>query len=174
MKYLIIPLLLITTCYSQSEESFSSVLGTTNTKDIKYTMVYQFPLTNRDGTVTQLKLIKFDKENCVMIDGVKGCSAGFTETINNFKRKYDPEHLIDTTETINLTFTMKGKTPVVSEEDILHELNHSNFNHYMSREICETNYRYPECQEALAYNYTHLVRQVRDLQRLKLIKINTL
>ena len=174
MKYLIIPLLLVTTCHSQSEESFSSVLGTTNTKDIKYTMVYQFPLTNRDGTVTQLKLIKFDKENCVMIDGVKGCSAGFTEIKDNQTRKQDPEHPVDTTESINLIFTTKGKTPVISEEDLFHELTHSNFTHYMSRKVCETNWRYGECQEAIAYNYTHLVKQVRDLQKLKLIKINTL
>lgn len=151
-----------------TEEIMSALTGTAGS--MSYTMVYQYPLMNRDGTVTQFKLIKFNKENCVEIDGQRGCVGGFTEAKSNFTRKTDTEHYVDTTESINLTFT-PGKIPKVDEENVLHELVHSNFLHYMSRPVCETNYRYSECQEALAYNYTYLLKQVRQLQKQGRIKL---
>lgn len=151
-----------------TEEAMSALVGTTAKPD--YSMVYQYPLMHRDGTVMQLKLIKFNKENCVVIDGEKGCSGGFTEQTSNYKRRYDSEHPVDTTETINLVFT-PGKIPKVNEENIMHEVYHAVNLHYMSRPDCETNWRYSTCMENQAYDYTYVIRQIRDLQTQKRIKL---
>jgi len=168
MKYLI-PLLLVTTAYAQTEETLSGITGS---QPMDYDTMYQFPLMHRDGSVVQLKLIKFNKDNCAEVDGEKGCVMGFTETKNNYKRKVDAEHPVDTTETINLVYSMKGKTPVISMTDMQHELYHAVNFHYMSREICEKNWRYSECMETQAYDYPYVLKQVIQLEKLKLIKIN--
>jgi hypothetical protein len=163
MKYLL-PLLLITTCYAGNEETLSAI---TAKKEIDYTMVYQYPLMHRDGTVVQLKLIKFNKPVCADYDGQTGCVGGFTQQVSNYSRRADPEHPVDTTETINLPF-LPGKVPKVNEESLMHELYHAVDIHYHSREVCEANWRYSECLEAQAYDYTHLLKQVRKL-KIKLI-----
>jgi len=168
MKYLI-PLLLVTTAYAQTEETLSDITGS---QLMDYDMKYQFPLMHRDGSVIQLKLIKFNKENCAEVDGEKGCVKGFTDIKSNFKRKTSTDYPVDTTETINLTYTMKGKIPVISMTDMQHELFHSVDYHYMSREMCEKNWRYSECAESKAYDYPYVLKQVIQLEKLKLIKLN--
>jgi len=165
-------LLAIVFCFYQitranTEESMSAVMY--NSK-LDYTMVYQYPLMHRDGSVVQLKLIKFNKNQCTEIDGEKGCIDGFTEQKSNYTRRQDSEHPVDTTEVINIPFK-RAKIPVVSEEVILHELYHAVFIHYMSRKDCESNWRYSECQESQAYDYTHLVKQVRQLQKQGKLKL---
>jgi len=138
--------------------------------DSDYKMIYEFPLVNRDGTITKLRLIKFYKPICGEVDGQQGCIGGFTKQVSNSTRRQDTEHPVDTTETVNLTFT-PGKVPLVSEENVLHELYHANDFHWHSRSVCETNWRYSECMESQAYNYTYLLKQVRNLQKQKLIKL---
>jgi hypothetical protein len=168
MKYLI-PLLLATTAFAQTEEKLSGITGS---QPMDYDTMYQFPLMHRDGSVVQLKLIKFNKDNCAEVDGEKGCVMGFTGTKNNYKRKVDAEHPVDTTETINLVYSMKGKTPVISMSDFIHESNHACMFHYMSRTMCETNWRYSECMESIAYCSQTMYKDVRRLEKLKLIKLN--
>lgn len=153
---------------TRASEAFSAV---TARQPMDFTMVYQYPLMHKDGSVVQLKLIKFNKGNCTTIDGETDCVEGFTSHESNFKRKFDSEHPVDTTETVNLTFKLKNKIPQISEEDVLHELYHVVNIHYMSRPVCESNWRYSECLEAQAYGYTHLVNQVRELQKQKRIKL---
>lgn len=165
MKYLL-SLLLVTTCFAGTQEQMSAVA---NLQNADYTMVYQFPLMHRDGSVIQLKLIKFNKPNCITIDGQTGCSGGFTQQVSNYKRRVDTEHPVDTTETINLTF-LPGKVPKIDEENLLHELFHAVQFHYMSRSICETNWRYSECMEAQAYDFTYLYKQVVHNKMLLIIK----
>ena len=125
---------------------------------------------NRDGTITKLRLIKFYKPICGEVDGQQGCVGGFTKQVSDYTRRKDSEHPVDTIEFVNLTFT-PGKIPLVSEENVLHELYHANDNHWHSRSVCETNWRYSECMESQAYNYTYLLKQVRDLQKQKLLKL---
>lgn len=150
-----------------AEESLSAVLSSSK---LDYAMVYQYPLMHRDGKVVQLQLIKFNKPACVEVGGEKGCVGGWTSTKSDYTRRYDIEHPVDTTEIIHIEFT-KSKIPVVSYEELLHELYHANFIHFMSRPECETNWRYSECQENQAYNYTHLVKQIKQLEKQKKIKL---
>lgn len=155
------------TVFALPEEELSAAMSFS---DVDYKMVYEFSLMNRDGTITKLRLIKFNSPICSEIDGQKGCLMGFTKQISNYTRRTDSDHPVDTTEFVNLVF-IPGKIPKVDEENIMHELYHANDYHYHSRQVCETNWRYSECMESQAYNYTYLLKQVRDLQKQKLIKL---
>lgn len=150
-------------------ESISSLAAR---QGMDYSISHQYPLLHKDGTNVQLNLIKLNKQNCIALNGQLGCVGGFTKHTSNYTRRQDIEHPVDTTETINLIYTSKGRTPVISEEDILHELFHAVDIHYMSRTVCETNWRYSECLESKAYDYTYLLRQVRVLQKKGKIILN--
>lgn len=175
-KIITLQLLLLSTilfCFYEitragTEEMMSSTLGTNAKYD--FTMVYQYPIMHRDGTVVQLKLIKFNKEVCTEIEGERGCVSAFTQTDSNYTRRQDQEHPVDTTETLNITF-IPGKIPKIREEDLMHELIHVSDYHYMSRDVCETNWRYSSCLENKAYDYTYMWKQIKELQKQKRIKI---
>lgn len=166
-------LILLLLCHYQvtkadTEEALSAI---TSRHTMDYQVVHRYPLTHRDGATVWLNLIKFNQDTCATVDGKKGCVAGFTEHVSDYKRKFDPEHPVDTTETINLSFLPGKKSKVnVREEEVLHELFHAVQYHYMSRSVCEANWRYSECQEAMAYDYTHLVNQVRKINNIVLYK----
>lgn len=135
-----------------------------------FDIVKTFQLKHKDGTILTFNLVKFNKTECITVENIVGCVGGFTGHESNNKRKFDPEKPVDTTETINLIFT-NAKRPIVDEESFAHELVHASDYHWNSRTECETNWRYAECMESKAYDYTYLLKQFRQLDRQKLIKI---
>ena len=135
----------------------------------EYIMLYQIPFMYRNGDVVQVKLIKITKEVCTVTqNGDTGCVDGWTEQKSDNTRKIDPEHPVDTTETIYLR-AVPGKVLKVSKESLQHELFHANDYHWHSRSVCETNWRYIECLENSAYNYVHLLKQMEQIKKIKLI-----
>lgn len=158
--------LILTIALAGTEEALSSITGTNNSiKD--YSTAYSYSIVHRDGSTVQINLIRFNKPVCADFDGQSGCVGGFTIPTSNYARKQDPEHPVDTTETVNLIFS-SGKIPKVNEESLMHELYHVVDLHYHSRSVCEANWRYSECMEAQAYDYTYLLKQARKL-KVKLI-----
>lgn len=165
-------LLTVSPAFAVDQVSLSSKIG----QDAKYDVAtdYQFTLKHRDGTILPLNLVRFNKAECVYENGVViGCVGGFTNHQSNTTRKNDPEHPVDTTEIINLTYT-SGKVPIVDEESLLHEIFHAVDYHYNSRSFCEANWRYAECMETKAYGYTFVVKQIKDLQRKGKIKLKSI
>lgn len=164
--------LLITPVFA-SEEVGSATWGT---EIPKYEIKYSFNLMNRDGTLVKVNLIEWKESNCKTTnltsgENLYGCISGWTSSESNYSRRKDSEHPVDTKETIFLETKWKGKLPIVSEENFMHELIHVNVTHYMSREMCEKNWRYGECSESLSYNYVHLYQQIKQLNKQKIIKL---
>jgi len=173
MKQLTLPLtLLIMLCLigynitrAGDEETASSLLGRTAPE---YKMVYEYPLMHRDGSKLPLKLIEIKNQCKVLKDIGTACLGGFTTSTS--QDNTNGEYLKDTQEVIHLTFK-KGKKPTIRMEEALHEITHSVTKHYLSRDVCKANFRYSECQEAMAYDLQSLYNQVRQLERDKLIRI---
>jgi len=150
--------------------------------DYDYTVISTFNLKHRDGSPLVLNLIKFNKPVCAtatsteVINGAtitnvfSGCVGGFTHEESDYTRKRDPEHPTDTTETVSLTF-IPGAIPKIRQVILYHELFHAVDFHWHSRSVCETNWRYSECMESQAYDYTDLLDQVQALQNKRKIKL---
>lgn len=128
------------------------------------TVVYEFTLQHTDGSRLPIKLVTF-KQKCKTTPDGDLCYGGFTEFKSDNARKNDVEHPVDTQEAIYMDFTKKGKVPVVKMDELLHELHHAVQYHWMSRDICETNWRYSDCLERLAYDYQGLYNQLIQLQK---------
>jgi len=151
---------------AQDAELASILMGRMNPE---YKMVYEFPLMHRDGSKLPLQLIEM-KEPCRELkDMGLACYGGFTTTTTE-NNGTNGDILYNTQEIIRMVFK-KGKKPTIKMSDTLHEITHSVTQHYLSRDVCKANFRYPECQEAMAYDLQSLYNQVRQLEKDKLIKI---
>ena len=172
-KIITLQILLLSTvllCFYQitraaDEEMASAMFGQSKPE---YKMVYTFPLMHRDGSKLPLELIEIKNACKELKDIGTTCYGGFTTTTS--QDITNGEVLKDTQEVIHLTFK-KGKKPIIKMDTFLHEAQHSITYHWLSRDMCKSNWRYPECLEAQAYDLQSLYNQVRQLERDKLIKI---
>ena len=162
--FIILSLLATNLVNAQGEEAISNQIGSNFTSEIK--VKYEFVLKHRDGTDLPIKLVEFTKNGCIQTEQGTACLGGYTDKKSNNTRKQDPEHPVDTTEVIYLLY-QKGNR--INLDNFLHEANHAITIHYMSRAICETNWRYGECLEAIAYDTGDIYNQIKKQKNIKLI-----
>lgn len=130
---------------------------------------YEVMLEHTDGSKLPLRLVSFIKGKCRVIPNIGNvCYGGFTDKTSNDTRKVDQEKPVDTSEVINLEYK-KGN--VINMQDFVHESNHAVMYHFMSRVKCETNWRYTECLEPMAYDQQYLYEQLIELSKAGKIKL---
>lgn len=132
--------------------------------------VYEFKIKHTDGGELPVRLVRFIEAQCKDIQKVGlACWGGWTDKTSNNARKQDQEHPVDTQEEINLVYL--GGKPEIQMKDFVHESNHAILYHWLSRVNCESNWRYAECMEKMAYDQQFLYEQIVDLSKYGKLKI---